>query len=223
MENLRECIPTESNPIDSDNQIIVPQHLIAKILNQPISTTQDDIEQLLKAINRNIRRLNNAISGMSIDSAHIAEECKLMKKDFIHMIDAVEEAYSNDLEFRKEMARLEAERLEAERLGREKREAEERERKKLEEERIEKESQETLEREQARLTEEARIAAEQAKLAEFVQNAPEIANKMKEDQDDLRRSMNEHQQQNTNMFSQIFALLQNIEARLPPPPPPPQP
>jgi membrane protein involved in colicin uptake len=117
-----------------------------------------------------------------------------MKKDFILMIDAVEEAYTKDLEFRKEIARLEAERLE-----KEKQEAEERERKRLEDERIEKERQEALEREQARLAEEARIAAEKAKLAEFVQNAPEVAIKIREDQDDLRRTLNEHQQQNTDL------------------------
>jgi hypothetical protein len=134
-----------------------------------------------------------------------------MKKDFILMIDAVKEAYSKDLEFRKELARLEAGRIE-----KEKREAEEREMKRLEDERIEKERKEALEREQARLAEEARIAAEQAKLAEFAQNAPEIAIKMKEDQDNLKRILSEH----TDMFSKMFDVLQSIEARLPPPPPP---
>jgi chromosome segregation ATPase len=214
----RECIPVIPNQTNSDTLISVPQHLPAKILNQPISSTQDDIEQLLQAINKNIRRLNNDVPNISVDSAHIAEECKLMKKDFILMIDAVEEAYTKDLEFRKEIARLEAERLE-----KEKQEAEERERKRLEDERIEKERQEALEREQARLAEEARIAAEKAKLVEFVQTAPEIAVKLKEDQDDLRRSMNEYQQKNVDMFSQIFVMVQNIEGGLPHPPPPPQP
>jgi hypothetical protein len=200
MDNLqKECISAEANPKDSDNLISVPKHLPAKILNQPISSTHDDIELLLKAINRNIRRLGNDVPNISIDSAHIAEECKLMKKDFILMIYAVEEAYTKALEFRKEVARLEAERLEKERLEKEKREAEERERNKLEDERIEKERQESLKREQARLAEEARIAAEKAKLAEFVQNAPEVAIKIREDQDDLRRTLNEHQQQNTDL------------------------
>jgi membrane protein involved in colicin uptake len=138
-----------------------------------------------------------------------------MKKDFILMIDAVEEAYIKDLKFMKELARLEAERLE-----KEKQEAEERERQRLEDERIEKERQEALEKEQARLSEEARLAAEKAKLVEFVQNAPEIAIKMKQDQDALRRTVDENQQQNADMFSKLFSLLQGIEARLPPPPPP---
>jgi NIMA (never in mitosis gene a)-related kinase len=136
------------------------------------------------------------------------------------MIDAIEKSYTKDPEFRKEIARLETERLEKERLEKEKQEAEERERKILEEERLEKERQEALEREQARLAEEARIAAEKAKLAEFVKNAPEVAIKMKEDQDDLRRTMDENQKKSVDMFSKLFAMLQNIEARLPPPPPP---
>jgi membrane protein involved in colicin uptake len=118
---------------------------------------------LLQAIIKNIRRLNNVVPNISVDSAHIAEECKLMKKDFILMIDAVEEPYIKDLKSRKELARLEAERIE-----KEKQEAEERERKRLEDERIEKERKEALKREQARLAEEARIAAEKAKLADFV-------------------------------------------------------
>jgi hypothetical protein len=207
MDDLeRECIPVEPNQTNSDTLISVPQHLPAKILNQPISSTQDDIEQLLQAINKNIRRLNNDVPNISVDSAHIAEECKLMKKDFILMIDAVEEAYIKDLKFMKELARLEAERLE-----KEKQEAEERERQRLEDERIEKERQEALEKEQARLSEEARLAAEKAKLVEFVQNAPEIAIKMKEDQDDLRRTVDENQQKNVDMFSKLFSVLQSIE------------
>jgi hypothetical protein len=137
MDDLeRECIPVEPNQTNSDTLISVPQHLPAKILNQPISSTQDDIEQLLQAINKNIRRLSNVVPNISIDSAHIAEKCKLMKKDFILMIDAVEEAYIRDLEFRKELARKEAERLVKERIEKEKQEAEERERKRFEDDRI---------------------------------------------------------------------------------------
>jgi cysteinyl-tRNA synthetase len=125
-----------NNYIDdlSKECIYVPPHLPAKILNQPINTTHDDIELLLKAVNKNIRRLNVAIPNISVDSAHIDQECDLMQKDFHHMIEAVREAYKKDLEFRKELARLEAERIEQE-----KREAGERERKRLEDERIEKE------------------------------------------------------------------------------------
>jgi hypothetical protein len=39
---------------------------------------------------------------------------------------------------------------------------------------------------------------------------------MTEDQDDLKKIVNEH----TDMFSKMFAVLQSIEVRLPPPPPP---
>jgi hypothetical protein len=177
--------------------IFVPPHLPAKILNQPINTTQDDIELLLKVVNKNIMRLNVAIPNMSVDSAHIHQECDLMQKDFHHMIEAVREAYKKDLEFRKELARLEAERLE-----KEKREAEERERNRLEDERIEKERKEAMEK-------------EQAQLAEFARNAPAFALKMREDQDDLKKIVSEH----TPLFARMFATLQNIEARLPLPPP----
>jgi hypothetical protein len=86
---------------------------------------------------------------MSIDSAHISDEFKYMKKHFNLMIDVVEKAYTKDLEFRKEIARLEAERLERERIEKEKQEAEQRERERIEQERIEKERQEALERERA--------------------------------------------------------------------------
>jgi hypothetical protein len=122
-----------NNLIDdlSKECIYVPPHLPAKILNQPISTTQDDIELLLKAVNKNIRRLNIAIPNMSVNSTHIDQKCDLMQKGYYDMIEAGREAYKKDLEFRKELARLEDERLE-----KEKREAEERERKSLEDERI---------------------------------------------------------------------------------------
>ncbi|KAK2356693.1 hypothetical protein QL285_094021 [Trifolium repens] len=80
MDNLeKECIPSESGPKDSDNQAFFPQNLPKKILSQPPSSTQNDIEHLLKAVNKNIRRLGNSLPDMSIDSAHISDECKFMK------------------------------------------------------------------------------------------------------------------------------------------------
>jgi hypothetical protein len=191
--------------------IYVPPHLPAKILNQLINTTQDDIELLLQAVNKNIRRLNIAIPKMSFESAHIDQECDIMQSGLHEMIEAVRAAYKKDLEFRKELTRLEAERLE-----KEKKEVEERERKRLEDERIEKEKKEAEEREQARLAEEARIAAEQARLADFARNAPEFAILMREDQENLKRTVSDH----STMLAKIFATLQSIDARLPPPPPP---
>jgi Asp-tRNA(Asn)/Glu-tRNA(Gln) amidotransferase A subunit family amidase len=213
MDNLsKECIPSDSNPIDSDNQIFVPSHLPSRILNQPISTTQDDITLLLQAVNKNIRRLNFAIPNISVESAHIDQECDLMQNGIHSMIEAIREAYKEELEFRKEMTRLEVERIE-----REKREAEERERKRIEDEKIEKERQEAMEREQARLAEEARKATEQARLEDFARNAPEFALKMREDQNDIKKIVSEH----TTLFAKMFATLQSIEARLPPPSPQP--
>ncbi|KAK2369748.1 hypothetical protein QL285_082863 [Trifolium repens] len=112
----------------------------------------------------------------------------------------------------KELARLEVERLE-----KEKKEAEERERKRLEDERIEKERQEALAREQARLAEEARIAAEQARLEELARNAPEFALLLRQDQENMKRTVDEH----STMLAAILTTLQSINSRLPPPPPQP--
>ncbi|KAK2382479.1 hypothetical protein QL285_070010 [Trifolium repens] len=198
----------------SNECIYVPPHLPSRVLNEPISDTKEDITKLLQAVDKNIRRINISIPNMSIDSAAIDKECDLMEVEFQNMMKAVREAYKKDLEFRKELARLEAERLE-----KEKKEAEERERKRLEDERIEKERIEAEEREQARLAEEARIAAEQARLADFARNAPEFAILMREDQENLKRTVSDH----STMLAKIFATLQSIDARLPPPPPPPPP
>jgi hypothetical protein len=140
---------------------------------------------------------------MSIESAHIDNECDLMEVGLQNIMKAVREAYKKDLEFRKELARKEKERIE-----REKREAEEREKKRLEDERIEKERQEALAREQARLVEEARIAVEQARLADFARNAPEVAIQMRTNQENLNRTVVEH----STMLTMIFATLKNIEA-----------
>ncbi|KAK2443961.1 hypothetical protein QL285_015023 [Trifolium repens] len=192
--------------------IYVPPHLPSKILNEPISTTQDDITLLLQAVNKNIRRLNFAIPNISVESAHIDQECDLMQNGIHSMIEAIREAYKEELKFRKEMTRLEVERIE-----REKREVEERERKRIEDEKIEKERQEAMEREQARLAEEARKATEQARLEDFARNAPEFALKMREDQNDIKKIVSEH----TTLFAKMFATLQSIEARLPPPSPQP--
>jgi hypothetical protein len=134
-----------------------------------------------------------------------------MEVGFQNMMKAVREAYKKDLEFRKELARLEAERIEQE-----KKEAVEREKKRLEDERIERERQEALAREQARLAEEARIAAEQARLEQLARNAPEFALFMRQDQDNLKRAVDEH----STMLAKIFTTLKSIDARLPPPPQP---
>ena len=75
------------------------------------------------------------------------------------------------------MARLKAEQK--------KREAEERERKRLEEERIKKERLEALAKEQARLAEEAIVAAELGRIEQLAHNAPEFALLMRDDQDRL--------------------------------------
>lgn len=218
----KECIPTESVQANSDNQSSNPKNLPKKILTQPPSSTQNDIEHVLRAVNNNIRRLCMSLPDMSIEPSQISDECKYMKEDIIHMIDAVEQAYIKDFENRKEAARLEAERLEREKLEKEIIERERIEQERLEQERLEKERQEALRKEQTRLEEEARIAAEKAKLAEFIQNALEVAIKMKEEQEDLRRNADANQQKNEDVFKQLFAMLNEkfdkIEARLPPPP-----
>jgi ABC-type multidrug transport system fused ATPase/permease subunit len=95
-------------------------------------------------------------------------------------------------------------------------------RKELDQERVVKEKQEALRREQERLEEEARITVEKAKLAEFLQNAPEVSLKMREELEDLRRTVDANQQKNDDMFKQMRAFLSEqfskIERSLPTPP-----
>jgi hypothetical protein len=119
----QECIPTESIQA-------IPRNLPNTILSQPPSSTQNDIEHLLRAVNNNIRRLCMSLPDMSIEPSQIYDECKYMKEDLNLMIDVVELAYIKDFEDRKKAARLEAERLE--RIEREKIEKE-----RMEQERIE--------------------------------------------------------------------------------------
>jgi hypothetical protein len=164
---------------------------------------------MLKAVDKNIRRIQNAIPNRSIETAEIDKECEIMEVGLQNMIRAIRVSYKKELEFHNELARLKAEQ--------EKREAEERERKRIEDEKIEKERQEAMEREQARLAEEARKATEQARLEDFARNAPEFALKMREDQNDIKKIVSEH----TTLFAKMFATLQSIEARLPPPSPQP--
>ena len=134
-----------------------------------------------------------------------------MEAGLQNMMKAIRESYKKDLEFTKELARLEAERIEQE-----KRETAERERKRLEDQRLERERQEALAREQARLAEEARVAAEQARLEQLARNAPKFALLMRQDQDNLKKKVDEH----SDVLANILTTLKSIDARLPPPPPP---
>ena len=149
---------------------------------------------MLKAVNKTIRRLQNAIPTRSIESAEIDKECELMEVGLQNMLRAIRVSYKKDLEFLNEMARIKAEQ--------EKREAEERERKRLEDERIEKERLEALAREEARLEEEARIAAEQARLERLASNALEFALLMREDQDNLKKKVDSHSDVLDSCYSQ---------------------
>ncbi|WJX24379.1 hypothetical protein P8452_13494 [Trifolium repens] len=124
------------------------------------------------------------------------------------MIRAIRVSYKKELEFRNELARLKAEQ--------EKREAEERERMRLEDERLEKERLEALAREQARLAEEARIAAEQARIENLARNAPEFALLMRDDQEKLKEKVDVH----AGLLASILETLKSINERLAPPPPP---
>ncbi|KAK2375248.1 hypothetical protein QL285_076150 [Trifolium repens] len=189
--------------------IYVPPHLPSRIINEPLDQTQEDISNLLMAVDKNIRRMSTAIPNRSIESAHINKECDLMEENLVLMIRSVREAYTKDLEFRNEMASKEEERLLRERL-----EAEERERKRLEDERIEKERLEAQAREEARLAEEARIAAEQARLENIARNAPEYAQYIRDNQENMQRKIDEH----STVLASILTTLQSINARLPPPP-----
>ena len=125
-----------------------------------------------------------------------------------NMLRAIRVSYKRDLEFQIELARIKAEQ--------EKKEVEERERKRLEDERLEKERLEALAREQARLAEEARVPAEQARLEHLASNAPEFALLMRDDQDRLKQKVDEH----SGILASILETLKSINDRLPPPPPP---
>jgi hypothetical protein len=192
----------------SNDCIFVPPFLPNRILNEPMDETKEDISKMLKAIDKNIRRIQNVIPNRSIESDEIDKECEAMEVGLQNMIRAIRVSYKKDLEFRNEMARIKAEQ--------ERKEAEERERKRLEEERLEKERLEALAREQARLAEEARVAAEKERLERIAANAPEFALLMKEDQDKLKHKVDEH----SGILSAILETLKDIHNRLPPPPQP---
>jgi hypothetical protein len=156
--------------------------------------------------------MSRAIPNRSIETAHINKECDIMEENLVLMIRSIKQAYTKDLDFRIELARKEEE----EKLLREKLEAEERERKRLEDERIEKERQEAQAREEARLAEEARIVAKQARLENIARNAPEYAQIIRENQENMQRRIDEH----STMLAAIMNTLQSINDRLPPPPQP---
>jgi hypothetical protein len=218
---ITEVLPTNqqtppnhiTNPVNlmqaiSDDCIFVPPSLPARILNEPMDETKEDITKMLKAVDKNIRRIQNAIPTRTIESAEIDKECELMEVGLQNMIRAIRVSYKKDLEFRNELARIKAEQ--------EKKEAEERERKRLEAERLEKERLEALAREQARLAEEARVAAEQERLERLASNAPEFALLMREDQDRLKQKVDEH----SGILTAILDTLKSINERLPPHPQP---
>ncbi|KAK2409716.1 hypothetical protein QL285_045128 [Trifolium repens] len=215
-EGIQKTPPRQTNHLKTLMQdlsmdcIYVPPHLPSRIINEPLEQTQDDITNFLQAVDKNIRRLSSAIPNRSIETAHINKECDLMEQNLVYMIRSVREAYTKDLIVRNEIARKEEE----ERLLREKLEAEERERKRLEDERIEKERQEAQAREEARLAEEARRAAEQTRLENIARNAPEYAQHIRENQENIRRRIDEH----SSMLAAIMTTLQSINARLPPQP-----
>ncbi|KAK2422351.1 hypothetical protein QL285_032892 [Trifolium repens] len=216
LEIVQKTPPDQTNHLKNLMQdlsmdcIFIPPHLPSRIVNEPLEQTQDDITNLLQAVDKNIRRMSSAIPHMSIETAYIDKECDLMEQNLVLMIRSVRQAYTKDLDFRNELARKEEE----ERLERERLEAEERERKRLEDERIEKERQEAEAREQDRLAEEARIAAEQARLENIARNAPEYAQHIRENQENIQRRIDEH----SSMLAAIMTTLQSINARLPPQP-----
>ena len=86
----------------------------------------------------------------------------------------------------------------------------------MEDERIEKERLEALAREEARLAEEASIAAEQARIERIASTAPEFAFLMREDQDNLKKKVDAH----ADILVSILDTLKSINERLPPLPQP---
>ncbi|WJX33857.1 hypothetical protein P8452_22026 [Trifolium repens] len=51
----------------SNDCIFVPPFLPSRILNEPMDETKEDISKMLKAVDKSIRRLRNAIPTRSID------------------------------------------------------------------------------------------------------------------------------------------------------------
>jgi hypothetical protein len=182
-------------------------------MNEPLENTQEDISMFLAAVDKNIRRMSTVIPKRTFDTDHIDQECALMEQNLVAMIRSVWEVYKKDLNHWNELARHEEERIEKER-----KEAEERERKRLEDERIEQERLAAIE--QARLAEEARIASEKARLEEIARNAPEYALFVRNNQENMKRKIDEH----TSILGKILAYLESLNARFPPAPEqPPQP
>ncbi|KAK2443979.1 hypothetical protein QL285_015041 [Trifolium repens] len=210
LEILQKTPPDQSQHLQhllqdlSMDCIFFPPHLPSRIINEPLDQTQDDITNLLQAVDKYLRRMSSAIPHRSIDTAHIDKECDLMEQNLVLMIRSVRKAYTTDLSLWNEIARKEEE----ERRERERLEAEERERKRFEDERIERERQAA---EQARLAEEARRAADQARLEQLARNAPEYAQHVLENQDNFQRRLDEH----SSMLAAIMETLQSINARLP--------
>ncbi|KAK2427168.1 hypothetical protein QL285_025764 [Trifolium repens] len=184
--------------------IFFPPHLPSRIANEPLNQTQDDITNLLQAVDKNLRRMSSVIPHRSIDTAHIDKECDLMEQNLVLILRSVRKAYTTYLNLRNELARKEEE----ERRERERLEAEERERKRLEDERIERDRQAA---EQARLAEEARRAAELAELEQIARIAPAYALQIRDNQDVFQRRLDEH----SSMLASIMTTLQSINARLP--------
>ena len=61
-----------TNPVNlmqalSDDCIFVPPSLPARILNEPMDKTKEDITKMLAAVDKNIRRIQNAIPTRTID------------------------------------------------------------------------------------------------------------------------------------------------------------
>ncbi|KAK2389217.1 hypothetical protein QL285_062826 [Trifolium repens] len=103
-----------TNPVNlmqtlSDDCIFVPLSLPARILNEPMDETKEDITKMLTAVDKNIRRIQNAIPTRTIESAEIDKECELMEVGVQNMIRAIRVSYKKDLEFRIELARIQAE------------------------------------------------------------------------------------------------------------------
>jgi hypothetical protein len=65
----------------SDDCIYIPPSLPSRILNEPMAETKEDISKMLKAVDKNIRRIQNAIPNRTIESAEIARNVTLWKLD----------------------------------------------------------------------------------------------------------------------------------------------
>jgi hypothetical protein len=207
------------------------------------------VYQSLPKMSLSIMEMNAALDNLKAQSNELFEAikkacCRQFKANMLVMINNAELAQEHhevlfltskpheEMEAEwAEAARIEAARIKAAREEAAKAEAERREIERIQNEQLEAERQEALKQEAECLQKleqelmndnvltELEVQAFK-KLSETVQKQQEEQEALKTQMNSLQNKVEASQQQNVEMFSKLFSML---ESRLPPPPPPPQP